>query len=324
MERDDRLSYFAIENTSNQFIGNLYFKESSYNLPERFYHVLCALGQKAFDYFYSGDTSHSYQYTISVFGINGSRDKVFEGVIHSLGDLHDVIKGLTVLFLDYVILFLKVYKPNIALRHCYHFHDSIKEAMIFETSNRNNVFKDFLENFLELIQQKIIFYERLIKLNQYDQFIRLKQPLDNDAVVFWKLSENELTEIAEFYLGIISPLKGQSDKNLMKNILIEIFNGKSQIDYLILEGKKYQIADTFLQLYKNGKIRCKTKADFVNWVNNKFRLFQNDQFGYIGSALQDLLKGNGQPPTTRRLYLPSFLDYYLYNKAKKEFIPQKR
>src|SRR5690606_22167260 len=187
MERDDRLSYFAIENTSNQFIGNLYFKESSYNLPERFYHVLCALGQKAFDYFYSGDTSHSYQYTISVFGINGCRDKVFEGVIHSLGDLHDVIRGLTVLFLYYVILFLKVYKRNIALRHCYHFHDSIKEAMIFETSNRNNVFKDFLENFLELIQQKIIFYERLIKLNQYDQFIRLKQPLDNDAVVFWKL-----------------------------------------------------------------------------------------------------------------------------------------
>lgn len=325
MERDDRLSFLELKNLTGQFVVNLHLKESYYNIPQCYYYITNSFDLKASDYFDSDNILRPYPYKVSVFTITGLPDKVLEGYVNSINDIDNVNNDLTFLFIEFVNSFLKTSKPNQALRHCYYFQDSIKDALSSKASKTLKTFHDFLIEFSSFVEHKMIFYEKLIKLDNYDQFIRLKQPLLNDSVILWKLSEDELSEIADFYLNIISLSKGQINRDLMKAILIEIFNGNSEIDYLILTGKKYQIADTFLQLYKNGKIRSKTRADFVNWVNNKFRLVEGDQYSYIGNALDDLLKkGRGQPALKKRLNLPGFLDYYLYIKDKKEFIPQKR
>ncbi|WP_378958569.1 hypothetical protein [Pedobacter jamesrossensis] len=142
-------------------------------------------------------------------------------------------------------------------------------------------------------------------MDRYDQFVHVKNSQHIDGVKLCNLTPKEFEEIIDFY----SNLAAYGSLDEIRFSLASIFDGKPNIDFLVLNGQKNQLADSFFQLYKNDKVDAENATVYKDWVNARFRVMVKGKVEFLKPTLTEIFKSKNKPTKNKRLTLPDFLKY---------------
>lgn len=303
-----QVAFFEFNNSEDNFTANAHFTNTFTDLIERFFNISNLFGDRLIKYRSSGNDipfSFCIKFTSNV------EPLVLSGKVLNNEDFQNVLIALKFSIISYLEKFLDGLPTSNALRLSYAYSHSAEISILkYHSHTRKNIFSDCLISFRDFFDSKNKYYEQVLRLDKYEQFVHLKDVDQIDDVRLWNLNENELEQIINFYSDLV--LNGKYFE--IKEALANIFSGRPTVEYLTLHGRKNQIADTFYQLYVNGKVETKNLSSYKDWVNVRFRVKYGNETGILKSSLNEVFKGKNVVSKNKRLLLPEFLKYYIRRK----------
>ncbi|MCZ4245839.1 hypothetical protein [Pedobacter punctiformis] len=303
------VAYIEVNNSLDSFIAKAHFSNSFKDIAERFYIIYHMLSRRYFDARNMSVNAVKYEITFISSNLEISPLK-FVGVIQDADDLLSFLRVMKINLMDFINVFLEFMKASKILRLLYAYELSTKETITKYPNLANTIIQDCLNDFLKFFHDKIVYYEKVLRLDSYDQFIHLKDPDRIEDVKLYNLNENEFNQIVDFFSTLV--LYGQHSE--VKEELANIFSGRPRLDYLTLRGQKNQIADIFYQLHKNEKVDAKNIVTYKYWINARFRIASEGKIDILRPTLDEVFKGKGVVTKKKRPTLPEFLKYHIVKK----------
>lgn len=301
-----QVSYWNVNNSESDFIATAFFSNSFTNIIERFYTVSNLLGTRNYHYFINGGKS-PFRYKVT-FDSNENLDPIdLSGNLHSQYEFPIVLEEFTVSLIDYLSKFLDTMPISNALRLAYAYEHSATMSMLkYQSQLETNIYSDFLKNLQVFFKARVVYYEKLLRLDKYDQFVHVKNSKNIDGVKLCNVNTKQFEEIVAFYSNLVA----YGGLGEIRFSLSSIFDGKPNIDFLVLHGQKNQLADSFFQVYKNDKVDVENATVYKDWVNARFRVMVKGKVEFLKPTLTEIFKSKNKPTKNKRLTLPDFLTYF--------------
>lgn len=300
------VAYIDLNNALDEFIATANFSNSFKDIPERFYNIFILLSDRYSAVYETQNVLLHYDIKFISNDLDTSPFRL-TGMISSYEELTSCLYKMKISMMDFLDTFLEKLMPSKILRLLYAYEISTKDTITkYNLSSTKNVITDCFRDFLKFFNDKIFYYEKLLRLDKYDQFVHLQEYKSIDGIRLHNLNDTQLDEIIVFYSGLV--IYGELKD--IKASLKDIFSGKPTVDYLVLRGQKNQLADTFFQLYKNGKVLSENALLYKEWINERFRVLVKGEIELLKPTLIEIFKSKNKPPKSKRILLPKFLTYF--------------
>lgn len=300
--KNNPVNFLEINRNEDSFRCVIHYHCELYTFTRNFYKILVILADR-YVVFHQKNANRNFEYKLYTQSQNEDYQSLEIGRITDMVGLEKAFENIYLSLKIFVLDKLRSMPQAEALEQSYHLQYELKESyrhlepQIFDT-----IFYPVIQQWNSGFVYLIDYFEKLLQLEKYKQFVHLKDNEVDEQVHLTGLTPSEIDEIVEVFSEL--SIFGNEESN--KLTLRKFFLGKPDVvEYIVLKGLQKEIAYIFISLFKDHRFSTTKKRQLADWVKRRFRVINNDKISLFGD---EAFRSKSQETVFKRINL-SFLDY---------------